>query len=406
MVRVVHAADLHIDASYAFLTGERLERRREDFLDSLSSILNVCREERADVLVISGDFFDKVNPTNNARYFAHRALRDFTRDVDCRVFIVSGNHDEPKTVHSRSPLDPLGLIKNVRVVSSGKWKHFRLSGGGFDVGLYLRGYDGLKPAVSPFLEPPSPNDDVNVAVVHGSLDRAKSVYDEWSSAFREYAPFSSISCSELGFDYYALGHFHTHQIVSENWGVFCYPGSPQRYSFREAEGEKGVVVLDLEPGFSESNVQFVPLPCRELVVKDVVLDTSMSNLEEVILNEVPVDGGDRLLDVRLMGKVMFDEYKRLRISHLASYLNQYWFAVKIDKLFSVYDPVSEYEFEDLKSINVVEEFKKRMSEKLRVAEEEGNVELKKKYKWMLENGVKLLVEIGGQQDDFEVHSRV
>ena len=57
MVRVVHAADLHIDASYAFLTGERLERRREDFLDSLGSILNVCQEERADVLVISGDFF-------------------------------------------------------------------------------------------------------------------------------------------------------------------------------------------------------------------------------------------------------------------------------------------------------------------------------------------------------------
>ncbi|MCD6155245.1 MAG: nuclease, partial [Candidatus Verstraetearchaeota archaeon] len=75
----------------------------------------------------------------------------------------------------------------------------------------------------------------------------------------------------MGFDYFALGHFHTFQLFYGEAGIFCYPGSPQRYSFREVDGEKGVVVLDVERGFSEDNIWFRPLPCREVVVKEVEL---------------------------------------------------------------------------------------------------------------------------------------
>ena len=82
MVRIVHASDLHLDASSAFLTGKKLTQRREDFLNSLDTVLNCCVDEKADILLIAGDFYDKVNPTNDDRYLPLNSLCKFTKKHD------------------------------------------------------------------------------------------------------------------------------------------------------------------------------------------------------------------------------------------------------------------------------------------------------------------------------------
>lgn len=391
MVRVVHAADLHIDATYAFLTGEKLHERRNDFLGSLDNILNCCKDLHADILLISGDFYDKVNPTNEARYHALSSLKNFSNNNSTKVFIVSGNHDEPKTPGSRSPLDSLSIVNNVHVATGGHWKQFKQKCDGFSLGLYLRGYDGIHPQRNPFSNVQIGEEDVNIAIAHGSLISANAIYPN----FMDYAPFTEKDCSGLNFDYYALGHLHKNQLSNSKSNIFCYPGCPQRYSFKESEGEKGVVYIDIDRKVDEDAIEFIPLPCRELINQEITLDKSMTNLEEIILEKIKGNGENKLLNIILTGEIYFDVYRNLRLSKVVSKLSENWFAIKVDREFSVYDPESDFNFNELKSVGPIEEFRNYMQEKIVDAKHEENTEFVRILNWQLEKGLEILYEFDG-----------
>jgi len=396
LVRIIITSDLHIDASYTYLTGQKLDERRSDFLTSLDAILEITGQQKADVLLIAGDFFDKVNPSNEARFHAMRSLKNFTKMTKTKIFIVSGNHDAPKSSSSsRTPLDTLGLLDNVVVETSGdEFKHYRTSGSGKSIGIYMKGYDGLHGNANPLSSLPKGSDDINIALLHGSLNLAKSCYSD----YKDYAPFNADDCNGKGFDCFALGHLHEPQHYATEHGIFMYPGCPQRYSFKEADGKKGVYLLDTDKVLDEDTIQFLPIPCRELAITEVKLDKSMDDLNQVILDAIKNDDQNALLNILLTGTVLFDAYKKLKISELIGELNEYWFAVKVDKEFQVYDPYSEFEFKDLSAIGPKEEFKKAISKKLAVAKKEKNEVLVEKYKWMLDVGMKMLTKIqeGGE----------
>ena len=134
-LRIFHTADWHLGK-----TWEGIDRTRdfEVFLDDFFALVS---ERRPDVLLMSGDIFDKPDPTPAARELWQTFLRRL-KDTSLRLTVVTaGNHD------GRAPLaEPEALLREARVIVAGETAH--------EQAVFLRDADGtplLGIAAVPFL---------------------------------------------------------------------------------------------------------------------------------------------------------------------------------------------------------------------------------------------------------------
>src|SRR5262249_9406071 len=90
-VRLLHFADLHLDAAFAWLGSSRAARaRREALRHTLARIVSLAQAERVDAVLCAGDQYehDRSSPATTA--FLRGA---FAALHPIRVFIAPGNHD-------------------------------------------------------------------------------------------------------------------------------------------------------------------------------------------------------------------------------------------------------------------------------------------------------------------------
>ena len=106
-MRILHTADWHL--------GHRLydRDRSEEHTRLLDWLLETIEAESVELLIVAGDVFDTMNPSNAARTLYYRFLAD-VRKTNCRhVVIVGGNHDSPTLLDA--PAEVLRQL-NVHVV--------------------------------------------------------------------------------------------------------------------------------------------------------------------------------------------------------------------------------------------------------------------------------------------------
>ncbi len=58
MIRILHAADLHLDSPFDALSEEKAALRRREQRSLLRSLAEIRAEKRADIVLLSGDLFD------------------------------------------------------------------------------------------------------------------------------------------------------------------------------------------------------------------------------------------------------------------------------------------------------------------------------------------------------------
>ena len=98
MMRLLHTSDWHIGHT---LFGRKRYEVHEQFLEWL---LECLKTERIDVLLVAGDIFDTIAPTNRAQAmyygFLHRVAA-----TGCRHIVISGgNHDSPSLLDAPKAL--------------------------------------------------------------------------------------------------------------------------------------------------------------------------------------------------------------------------------------------------------------------------------------------------------------
>ena len=97
-MRLVHLSDLHLGfRQYQRLTPGGINQREADVGDTFQRAMMQIAELEPDVIVVGGDVFHTVRPSNPAILRAFRvfsALRD--RLPDTPVIMVAGNHDAPR----------------------------------------------------------------------------------------------------------------------------------------------------------------------------------------------------------------------------------------------------------------------------------------------------------------------
>ena len=236
-MRLLHAADFHLDSPFRGLSAEKARERRRESRDLLDRLANLANSRQVDAVLLGGDLFDGERVYRETIETMARALGS----IRCPVFIAPGNHDP---YHSRSPYCLVEWPENVHLFTSKNIERVELSAG-VVYGAAFTAEEQGESLLAGFLAPPS--DKPQILCLHADLNPGP------------YDPITKEQIAGSGLTYLALGHIHQYSgLQCQGETAYAYPGCPEGRGFDEL-GEKGVLLVEALPGKVEA--EFIPL-CR------------------------------------------------------------------------------------------------------------------------------------------------
>ncbi len=225
-MRIAHLADLHLGfRQYQRVSAAGNNQREADVARATRRAIDAVITTAPDLVLIAGDVFHQVRPSNPMILFAHRELGRLRAALpQVPIVVIAGNHDLPRAAETGCILSLFRTL-GITVVEH---EPERLRFPQLDLSLF---------AVPDRLGQPLPalttDGDAkwNVLLLHGEVqgvlpDRAVMV---------DRTP-SEVTIGELEeapWDYVALGHYHVHrQVATRAW----YAGSLE-YVSSNAWGE-------------------------------------------------------------------------------------------------------------------------------------------------------------------------
>ena len=235
-LRFVHAADLHLDSPFvgmkAVAPDDVARALRGATYRAYENIVNLCIAERVDALVVAGDVYDSADRSLRAQLKFVEGLKRL-HAAGIRSFVCHGNHD---------PLDGW----EARLEYPPSCKQFKAE----------------------FECVPVFGDDQERAVVHGISYPTRDIHDNLVSRLDRtnsrpfsiglmhanvgnnlnhalYAPCSLEDLQQSRIDYWALGHVHTRQVLSDQSPTVVYPGNTQGRNLNET-GARGVYLVEVD----------------------------------------------------------------------------------------------------------------------------------------------------------------
>lgn len=302
-MRILHTSDWHLGRSFH---REDLLGHQGAFVDHL---LEVVASEAVDVVVVSGDIYDRALPHVDAVALADEAFARLASSR-ARVVVSSGNHDSAQRLGFGSRLmDAAGVF--VRTDPSSVGTPVVLEDRHGEVAVHAIPY--LDP--SALLEPWGLGHRSHQAALGEAMTRVRRDLAARSSRTRSvvlaHAFVAGATPSESerdisvggvsrvatstfdGIDYTALGHLHgPHELAPG----LRYSGSPLAYSFSEADQAKGCWLVELDAtGFSSARWIDAPVPRRLSRIAgslaDLLDDRSLTDREhdwvQATLTDVP-----------------------------------------------------------------------------------------------------------------------
>jgi DNA repair exonuclease SbcCD nuclease subunit len=258
-VKIAHLADPHLGIrQYHRQTAAGINQREADIAHAFRLAIDGVLEARPDAVVVAGDLFHSVRPTNAAIVFAFRQFQRLREALpDAPIVLIAGNHDTPRSTETGSILR---LFEELAVdVATDQAR--RLVYPALDLAILAVPHQALVSGARPALRPEGPERH-RVMVLHGEVegvfpfDRSSAEYGGALLGLQEMAPEE--------WSYVALGHYHVqHRVTDRVW----YAGSLEYVSpniwgelldeTQHGSPGKGWLLVDLERGTTERRA--VPL---------------------------------------------------------------------------------------------------------------------------------------------------
>ena len=228
----LHAADIHLDSPLIGLSkheGTVAKRIRSATREAFDRLVGMAIEERVDFLIIAGDLYDgDWRDYKTGLFFVEQMGRLNAAAVP--VYLLYGNHDAASQITKR-----LVLPDNVHEFGTRKPKSFHL--GEIKVAIHGQSYRQRNVTDNLVLDYPDPVPNVfNIGVLHTGLGGM--------GGHADYAPCSIHDLENKGYDYWALGHVHKAEVLSER-PYIVFPGNLQGRHVRET-GAKGACLVAVE----------------------------------------------------------------------------------------------------------------------------------------------------------------
>ena len=306
-MKILHLADLHIGK--IVLEQSMLEDQKY----MLNQIVEKIKEEKIELVLISGDVYDRSVPPSDAVTCLSNFLKVLIKDLKLKVCMIAGNHDSKERLGFGSEIfadDGLFISANY----NGSLDKIELEDEYGKINVYMLPY--IKPVeVRGFFEEKeiSTYHDAVKAVIEkeeiNKNERNIILSHQFVTAGNEEPERSDSETLTLGgtenvdvscykdFDYVALGHIHGPQRIGRD--TARYAGTMLKYSFSEVNQKKSLAVIEFkEKEFLDINlISLKPIrdmrvikgPIEELIKEENYKGTNREDyIRAIITNEEPV----------------------------------------------------------------------------------------------------------------------
>jgi DNA repair protein SbcD/Mre11 len=283
MLKILHTADWHL--------GKKLQEfsRLEEQKQVLEEIIEIAENEKVDLVLLAGDIFDSYNPSHEAVELLYKSLFKLSKHGKRPIIAISGNHDSSQFIEAPDPLAremgiffygkydtlvPTGTLENGIAItqSSPGFIELKLPHIAFPIRIILAPYAN-EVSLKTYLGDENREDEFQKIMEKKWKQLAELYFDKngvnlfvghfffvKQGEIPEAEPESEKPILHVGgtqalytqnlpenLQYAALGHLHRHFSVTKDPFPVVYSSSPLSYSFSEADQEKKVVVVDLQP---------------------------------------------------------------------------------------------------------------------------------------------------------------
>ena len=299
-MRIVHLADLHLGfRQYQRQTERGLNQREADVAVAFRKAIDKVIELKPDVILVAGDVFHAVRPTNPAILHAYLQFARLRESLpDTIVVMIAGNHDTPRTTETGWILRLFGSI-GITVVEE-EPKHLRFG----DLSIFA------VPSVSPpqtLRFEPDTTATYKVLLFHNLLD---DVAVRLGPHARNAHNSSLRAINPEAWDYVAMGHYHVYDRLAPNAfyaGAIEYTSS-NIWGEVDEEKRKGI----RGKGFIEYDLATRTHKFHELPLARRVVDLRQIEAGGMTAGEVSdaicaaVDGCDGGIDDRIVRLIVRD----------------------------------------------------------------------------------------------------
>lgn len=210
-MKLAHLADLHLGfRQFDRQTSKGANQREVDVAEAFRRAVDDILEQQPDLIVIAGDLFHSVRPTNAAILYCFRQLHRIRTGLpNSPIVVIAGEHDTPRSTETGSILrlyEALGV--EIAVEDARRIVLPRL-----DCAVLAVPQQALAKAERPALRPEPGGPTLNVLVTHGVYG---GLGEERGTMEYGGAQLTRELLAPEKWDYIALGHYHTAQSVATN----------------------------------------------------------------------------------------------------------------------------------------------------------------------------------------------
>lgn len=277
-MKFIHTADIHwgmvpdSDRPWG-------KKREQAIRLTFQAIVEEARENRVDLLLISGDLFHRQPLARDLKEVNYL----FSTIPGTRVVIIAGNHDR---VRRSSALLSFNWSPNVTYL--------------MDEDLSSVYFEDLNTEVFGFsYHSPEILEDRTVQFTIPNSRRNKILMLHGGDA--KHLPFDKNAVAAMPFSYIALGHIHKPAVLIEN--KMAYPGSPEPLDLTET-GAHGFYLGEMDDLSGRvTSLEFRPISQAQYIPLVVSVTPATTNLElsQLIADEIRKRGASNIYRFRIRG---------------------------------------------------------------------------------------------------------
>ncbi len=272
MVKYIHAADLHLDSPFKGLKHvpeELFNKIKASTFDSLRQIIDAAISNSVDFVLFAGDIYDIEDRSIRAQVLLKKELERL-EEADIKAYLIHGNHDyiASSELHLALPenVKVFGPEVDTHIHETSQRERIAISGFSYDRNWIeerkIKDYPARQSSV-----------DYHIGILHGFLEGQ-------SSEHARYAPFTLTELKEKNYDYWALGHIHKRQQLSQHPLIYYSGNSQGRH--KNEDGEKGCLLVEL----TKTNEEVTFLPTADIVWHSITIDATSHESINAVFEEV------------------------------------------------------------------------------------------------------------------------
>ena len=346
---ISHISDIHL--GYAQFN---LQEREEDLYELFEESIDKSIQEHVEAIIFAGDIFHNPKPNGSAIIKLAHELKKL-KEKSIPVYFILGEHDISRINDVPVPFlfHNLGLAKRLRPDTPIKMKDLLIYG--FNKQRRSNIDNGL---LKPFKE-------LEKIIQSDENKRLKKilVLHQGLSDFNRFAGEIFANDLPVGFNYYAMGHYHDH--IQKNFpeldnSLVAYPGSLDLgHNESISEVEKGFLLVDLSTNPENVTSQWIRIEKRRPQLSQSIDYDELDNHLDYLLNLSKSYQKKPIIELNIKGQDIPHKILYGKLSKLNDHFLYYTWNL-LDK-----EPISGYSYDFSQDFEIDKELSKLISECLK-----------------------------------------